>query len=224
MTTGPIRKLKTAKRAASETSTTPKTGEMAAWDRIDARPTKPAIEPKWRWHYRVLLGLRERLLKDQRQHFEEAAEPLEAHSMDMGDSATDEFDHDMALSNLSAEQNALFEIEAALKRLASRSYGICEESGQPIPLARLKAIPWTRFAREVEARHEQEGSTTRSRLGALGSVQPLAVNLDEGESPDNVGREEAAAADKELSSFVLLPDDRRRKKRVGPKPAGRARK
>jgi hypothetical protein len=36
--------------------------------------------------------------------------------MDIADSATDEFDHDTALSRLSAEQDALFEIPNALPR------------------------------------------------------------------------------------------------------------
>ena len=73
------------------------------------------------------------------------------------DSATDEFDHDLALTRLSVEQDALYEINVALNRILNRSYGVCEETGRVIPSARLKAIPWTRFTREVEERLEQDG-------------------------------------------------------------------
>ena len=101
----------------------------------------PSVIPKWAWLYQVLLDLRERLLKGRSEQLAQAAEPLEPHSMDIADSATDEFDHDMALSQLSAEQDALFEVEQALKRILIGTYGVCEETGQPIPQERLKAVP-----------------------------------------------------------------------------------
>jgi hypothetical protein len=79
--------------------------------------TAKRINPKWVWHYRVLLGLRQRLLKERGERLAVVAEPLELHSMDIADSASDEFDHNMGLSELSAEQDALFEAEEALKRI-----------------------------------------------------------------------------------------------------------
>ena len=106
------------------------------------KPDAPdRMNPKWAWHQRVLLGRRERLLKERGEQLSAAAEPLERHSMDEADSASDEFDHNLALSELSAEQDALFAIEAALKRMATGTYGTCEETGRRIPPARLKAIP-----------------------------------------------------------------------------------
>lgn len=139
------------------------------------------VNPKWAWHYRVLLGLRDRLLAERVDQLGNAAERLESHSMDMADSATDEFDHDMALAGLSAEQNALFEIEEALKRILNGTYGVCEVTGKAIPGERLKAIPWTRFVKEVEARLEGKGMVHRPHLGTLGSVRGEATG-DWGES------------------------------------------
>ncbi len=141
---------------------------------VDASVSKALperINSKWAWHYRVLTSLRERLLQERRERLAEVAEPLEPHSMDPADSATDEFDHNLAIEALSAKQDALHEIDAAVRRIHSGSYGVCEETGKPIPAARLKAIPWTRFAREVEARHESEGNNRPPHLGALGSVR-----------------------------------------------------
>src|SRR6266498_3042521 len=126
---------------------------------------------KWAWHYRVLLSLRERLLKERGDRLSEASQPLEPHSMDLADSATDEFDHDLALSQLSAKQDMLYEVDEAIKRIQKRTYGACEETGKRIPAARLKAIPWTRFAKEAELRLEDKGVVSKPRLGALGSVR-----------------------------------------------------
>jgi len=121
----------------------------------------------------VLLVLRERLLAERQARLTEAAQPLEPHSMNAADSASDEFDHNVALAMLSTEQDALHEIDAALSRIRTGTYGGCEETGKPIPAARLKAIPWTRFARAAEARHEAAGAIRPPRLGALGSIRSL---------------------------------------------------
>jgi RNA polymerase-binding transcription factor DksA len=105
--------------------------------------------------------------------------------MDSADAATDEFDHALALGTLSAEQDALHEIEAALSRIRTGSYGRCEETGKAIPAARLKAVPWTRFACAVEARHERAGEIRPPHLGAPGSMRGAAEQLstEEGISP-----------------------------------------
>lgn len=102
------------------------------------------------------------------------AEPLERHSMHLADSATDEFDHELALSQLAAEQNALYEIESAIKRITDGTYGVCERSGQRIPGPRLKAIPWTRFVADVAAQLESAREIPRRRVGSPHS--PRVVN------------------------------------------------
>jgi DnaK suppressor protein len=42
----------------------------------------------------------------------------------------------------------LLEIESALSRLEKGTYGICEETEEPIESERLLAIPWTRYSIE----------------------------------------------------------------------------
>jgi RNA polymerase-binding transcription factor DksA len=130
------------------------------------------IDPKWAWHYDVLLKLRDRLLKDKGDQLGQVAEPLEPHSMSMADSATDEFDHDLALALLSAEQDALNEVDEAIRRIVDGTYGVCLETGKPIPRARLRALPWTRFSKEVEARLEATGIANHAHIGNVGSVRP----------------------------------------------------
>jgi RNA polymerase-binding transcription factor DksA len=113
------------------------------------------VPAKWRWHYGVLQALADRLRQEHGGLRKTATEPLAPHSPGAGDSATDEFDHVLALSLLSAEQNALQEVEEALGRIRDGTYGVCQETGARIPAARLKAVPWTRFTRAVEERLEQ---------------------------------------------------------------------
>jgi RNA polymerase-binding transcription factor DksA len=143
------------------------------------------INPKWAWHYQVLLALRDRLLEERGERRAEAAQPLEPHSMDIADSATDECDHNLALAELSAEQDALYEVDEALKRILNGTYGLCEETGKPIPAARLRAIPWTRFGKEVEVRLENKGLISKPHLGTLASVRgELTGDLEESESEE----------------------------------------
>jgi hypothetical protein len=59
----------------------------------------PQIPKRWRWHYETLARLRDRLIEER----SEAVEPVEQHSLHQVDSATDEFDHELALSQLSGE-------------------------------------------------------------------------------------------------------------------------
>ncbi len=42
----------------------------------------------------------------------------------------------------------LMEIELALGRIEKGSYGVCEETDEPIEADRLLAIPWTRLSIE----------------------------------------------------------------------------
>lgn len=50
---------------------------------------------------------------------------------------------------------AFQEIDAALERMAAGTYGRCEDCGQPVPLARLQALPATRYCMECAHRREQ---------------------------------------------------------------------
>src|SRR6188472_2628344 len=64
-----------------------------------------------------------------------------AFGMHQADAGSDAYDRDFALSLLSQEQDALYEIDQALKRIELGTYGKCEMSGKQIPRARLEAIP-----------------------------------------------------------------------------------
>jgi RNA polymerase-binding transcription factor DksA len=124
----------------------------------------------------------------------ESAEEMAGYSLHMADSGTDNFDRDFALSLLSSDQDAVYEIEEALKRIEKDTYGVCELTGKPIPRARLDAIPWTRFTVEAQAQLEREGALRQKRLGALGTIDNVGSNEVETEEEE---AEEKPAKEKE---------------------------
>jgi DnaK suppressor protein len=128
------------------------------------------IKPEWQGYYDTLIDLRERLLAQMNGLAKESAEEMASYSLHMADSGTDNFDRDFALSLLSSDQDAIYEIEEALKRIEKNTYGVCELTGKAIPKARLEAIPWTRFTVEAQAQLERDGALRQRRLGALGTV------------------------------------------------------
>jgi len=86
-----------------------------------------------------------------------------AFGMHQADAGSDAYDRDFALSLLSQEQDALYEIDEALKRIEMGTYGKCEMSGKPIPHARLEAIPFARFTVECQSQLEKQSKASRVR-------------------------------------------------------------
>ncbi|MFT4177626.1 MAG: TraR/DksA C4-type zinc finger protein [Luteolibacter sp.] len=83
--------------------------------------------------------------------------------MHQGDAGSDAYDRDFALSVLAKEQDALYEIEQALRRIKVGAYGICEMSNKKIPQARLEAIPFARLTVDCQAQWEKEYGNRRFR-------------------------------------------------------------
>ena len=87
-----------------------------------------------------------------------------AFGMHQADAGSDAYDRDFALSLLSQEQDALYEIDEALKRVEAGTYGVCEMSGKAIPHARLEAIPFARFTVECQSQLEKQNKMSRTRV------------------------------------------------------------
>lgn len=72
--------------------------------------------------------------------------------MDAASRASDEAE----LIGLANQERALLaEIDHALAKMADGTYGLSELSGQPIPIERLRAVPWARLAADEEERRER---------------------------------------------------------------------
>lgn len=183
-------KKKTEKKGDTTHTVKGKTGSatsaaiLGTGARVGKAAPSPAkkIKPEWAKYHENLIDLRERLLNQMDGLAKESAEEMDNYSLHMADSGTDNFDRDFALSLLSSDQDAIYEIEEALKRIEKGTYGICELTAKPIPKARLEAIPWTRFTVEAQAQLEREGALRQRKLGNLGTVDtssPIEIEEDD---------------------------------------------
>jgi DnaK suppressor protein len=127
------------------------------------------LKPFLRKQKEKLLNLRDAILdsmmgvaKDNLRSRAEGSE-ASAFGMHQADAGSDAYDRDFALNLLSQEQDALYEIDQALKRIENDTYGICEISGKPIPHARLEAIPFARYTVECQAEIEKQMRGQRIR-------------------------------------------------------------
>jgi RNA polymerase-binding transcription factor DksA len=170
-----------------------------------AAPAKPAngkkvnLSPFLKKQQERLLQLRDSLLdamagvaKDNLRSRAEGSE-ASAFGMHQADAGSDAYDRDFALSLLSQEQDALYEIEEALKRIELGSYGVCEMSGKPIAHVRLEALPFARFTVECQSQLEKQSKVSRARV----PVTSLFGLTDEepGEKEDE--EEPVSSSDKE---------------------------
>jgi len=185
-----ITKKKPIKKAGPLTPATAASilGKSVVKTRDDGVPKR--VKAEWQKYYARLLELRSQLLRQMDGLAKQSAEEIPGYSLHMADSGTDNFDRDFALSLLSSDQDAIYEIEEALKRIEKNTYGICELTGKPIPKARLEAIPWARFTVQAQAQLEREGALRQRRLGQLGSVDSAgAPEVEEEEEPEEKAKE-----------------------------------
>lgn len=136
------------------------------------------VPEKYRRYYRLLLDLRKHLTEGIELHSEETLKrsskedsgDLSSYGQHMADAGTDTFDRDFALSLVSSEQEALTEIDAAIKRIHSGTYGICEITQKPIAKERLLAVPFTRYSAEAQKDLEKNRYRTRTAGGLFGEL------------------------------------------------------
>ncbi len=109
--------------------------------------------------------LRRRLLDERAAIMSRAGVPPPDESpdpSDLQDKASDEAWRRAALSLGARDRKRVSEIDAALRRMEDGTYGICEEMGEPIPLARLRAEPTTRHTVEALEILEEERARERT--------------------------------------------------------------
>ena len=99
----------------------------------------------------------------------DASGDLSNYGLHMADQGTDNFDREFALNLASSEQDILYEIDEAIHRIKSGTYGICEESGDPIEKERLKVIPHARYCVSVQSEMERG----KGRPRRFGTPMPL---------------------------------------------------
>lgn len=147
-----------------------------------AKPADPEdatdVPEKFKRYYKLLMDLRRSLTAGIELHSEETLKrsskddsgDLSSYGQHMADAGTDTFDRDFALSLVSSEQEALSEIDAAIKRVHAGTYGVCEINGKPIAKERLLAVPFTRYSAEAQKDLERNRHRSRTQAGLFGEL------------------------------------------------------
>ena len=79
------------------------------------------------------------------------------------DRASNETDRSVELRTRDRQRKLISKINKALKRIQDGEYGYCEETGEPIGLARLEARPTATLSVEAQERHERNEKIYRLR-------------------------------------------------------------
>jgi RNA polymerase-binding protein DksA len=112
-----------------------------------------------------LLNMRREILKhmkgiqeeEQEATLKESTGENSSYSFHLADQGSNTYDQDNHFRSLERDCHLLYFIDQALEKIEESGYGHCEECGNPIGRARLKAIPYASFC--VDCQSKQEGSS-----------------------------------------------------------------
>jgi len=152
-TTKAVKATKTPARPAKAPAKTLAKTPAKTVAKAPSKPVKKALKPQ----DKQFLAEQRELLLAERTTYTQQAESLKAEAdqlaedMEPGDIQFDEESGEGGTMNVERERDlalsaqasaAVEEIDKALAKIADGTYGYCEQCGQPIPKARLKALPY----------------------------------------------------------------------------------
>lgn len=111
-------------------------------------------ERQLQYFRRKLLAWKDDILREARGTVVQLQADTENHP-DLADRATSEADRALELRTRDRQRKLISKIDAALRRIDDGEYGYCEETGEPIGLARLDARPIATLSVESQERHER---------------------------------------------------------------------
>jgi len=164
-------------------------------EKFDPLNRDEKVPKKFMKYYKALLELRQHVSSELDLHTADTLKrsnkddsgDLSGYGQHMADAGTDTFNRDFALSLVSTEQEALYEIEEAIQRIFDGTYGICEITNEPINKDRLEAVPFTRYSLEGQKELERNNRSKYKRStggGVFGDANDESVNFG-GEIEDN---------------------------------------
>lgn len=77
------------------------------------------------------------------------------YSQHQADQGTDDFDRTISLELTSKEYGILRQIDRALEKINDNTYGVCDITGEEIPLARLNAVPYATMTVKAQEKFEK---------------------------------------------------------------------
>ena len=123
----------------------------------DYRPseTEPFMNERQLQYFKhKLLTWKEDILREARETVSHLQSETENHP-DLADRASSETDRALELRTRDRQRKVISKIDEALRRIEEGAYGYCEETGEPISLARLEARPIATLGLEAQERHER---------------------------------------------------------------------
>jgi DnaK suppressor protein len=136
---------------------------MSSAEILEYRPSEdePFMNPRQREYFRRKLETwKEEILRESRETLENLQEESQNHP-DMADRASSESDRALELRTRDRQRKLISKIDAALKRIEDGTYGYCEETGDPIGIARLDARPIATLSLEAQEMHERREKVYR---------------------------------------------------------------
>jgi len=111
----------------------------------------------------LLLEKRDSILEEIKRLSEEtlkkspkdASGNISGYSFHMADVATDTYDREFSFGLASSEQQLLYEIGDALKKIDEGKFGVCEECGGVISKKRLLVVPYARLCISCQEKKEK---------------------------------------------------------------------
>lgn len=129
----------------------------------DYKPSEkqPFMDDRMRGYFRQkLMAWKNDLLRESRETIEHL-QSADSHHPDVADRASSETDRAIELRARDRQRKLINKIDAAIRRIDDGSYGFCEETGDPISVARLDARPIATLSLEAQERHERREKVYR---------------------------------------------------------------
>ena len=130
----------------------------ASMNTDDYRPREdePFMSDRQIEYFKIkLVSWKEEILRESRETLGHLQTETENHP-DIADRASSETDRALELRTRDRQRKLISKIDSALRRIEDGSYGYCEETGEPIGLARLEARPIATLSVEAQERHERQ--------------------------------------------------------------------
>lgn len=112
---------------------------------------------------KLLIKLREgingdinHIAKENLKSQKESSGDLSGYSFHMADMASDSYDRELSLNIAGEEQEIIYEIDEALKRIEEGKFGLCLSCSKKIPQKRLNAVPYAKYCIQCKSKEEKK--------------------------------------------------------------------
>ncbi|MDO8603460.1 MAG: TraR/DksA family transcriptional regulator [Candidatus Omnitrophota bacterium] len=112
---------------------------------------------------KLLIKLREdiagditHIAKENLKSQKESSGDLSGYSFHMADMASDSYDRELSLNIAGEEQETVYEIDDALKRIKEGKFGYCLSCDKKIPQKRLNAVPYAKYCIQCKSKEEED--------------------------------------------------------------------